>query len=630
MFGFNEAVHGLKPLTTQKFLDFLESAGPIPKNTLKKGFNFGFEDFVTPANKLAAHIKRKHLPTRSLLVFNNTGDTRPRGHLTDTECRPDYTAAFDENWNNGSTFWPLMQLVGEKASKGDNSPEQTAVSYLHYLLLARPDLRVAQGLLTTKKGVTLLLGIGGVGVRSLVFPWEEKKKKEISEAMFAFIYRLYDPGEFADETYVKTTLEVHEQVATAIYDIRIRTNSAQAIECLGFRSIYASTPFETRTHVLSNPFSEVVVDGKPLTVIKDQLCRSNTRFNEERYLRFELNVLHRDISKGNIMITDPEKRVPSPTGASTSEDRPHKNICFIKHIRDERYDQHETSVLLIDFNHAEILETKTDADNKKTFRTGTPAFIARAVENNGALPFPKDLRLVVGIPKAPRAYASQHPKRSEDFPPSSATILSEMPDDHPHPWRHDVDHDSESVFWVFLYWAMGVQPNDHPSEPSPSGPWSDLTGSWIARDRLIRAPDTDGVVHSFLRPLVSLIVDLSHILRCDGSWLPASDKRSSNGYVGEAFQRLILEFLEDNKDKDFMREKLKIEERRSIDPMIWLLSIPITKTEQRLAEEQARAQKRKLAEIEDAEEQDRRQHPDFATTSTSQSEDDELEDDEED
>ncbi|KAJ2925742.1 hypothetical protein H1R20_g11347, partial [Candolleomyces eurysporus] len=514
--------------------------------------------------------------------------------------------------------------------------------------------------------------------------------------MFAFIYRLYDPGKFADETYVKTTLEVHEQVATAIYDIRIRTNSAQAIECLGFRSIYASTPFETRTHVLLNPFSEVVVDGKPLTVIKDQLCRSNTRFNEEvilnhihregpvpgvvqsafhevntntfvksrsqfrtglqefgrsimsvdtveemlevlfdvlelqRYLRFELNVLHRDISKGNIMITDPEKRVPSPTGASTSEDRLHKNICFIKHLRDERYDQHETSVLLIDFNHAEILETKTGADSKKTFRTGTPAFIARAVENNGALPFPKDIRLVAGIPKAPRAYASQHPKRSEDFPPSSATILSEIPDDHPRPWRHDIDHDSESVFWVFLYWAMGVQPNDHPSEPSPSGPWSDLTGSWIARDRLIRAPDTDGVVHSFLRPLVSLIVDLSHILRCDGSWLPASDKRSSTGYVGEAFQRLILEFLENNKDKDFMREKLKIEERRSIDPMIWLLSIPITKTDQRLAEEQARAQKRKLAEIEDAEEQDRRQHPDFATTSTSQSEDDELEDDEED
>jgi ABC-type molybdate transport system ATPase subunit len=48
-----------------------------------------------------------------------------------------------------------------------------------------------------------------------------------------------------------------------------------------------------------------------------------------RYLYFQRNVLHRDISKGNIMIVD------SPTIASDSKGK-HKELCFIKHLQDSR------------------------------------------------------------------------------------------------------------------------------------------------------------------------------------------------------------------------------------------------------------------------------------------------------
>jgi hypothetical protein len=53
-----------------------------------------------------------------------------------------------------------------------------------------------------------------------------------------------------------------------------------------FRAIYAGNPFATRTHVLSNPSSKVMLkgDGRPLTVLKDQLCRIGRRFDEQTIL----------------------------------------------------------------------------------------------------------------------------------------------------------------------------------------------------------------------------------------------------------------------------------------------------------------------------------------------------------
>jgi|HubBroStandDraft_3_1064219.scaffolds.fasta_scaffold559920_1 hypothetical protein len=53
-----------------------------------------------------------------LLVFKFTGSSSHHGHVTDTECRPDYTAAFQCHWGDKSTtLWPYIRLVGEAASK---------------------------------------------------------------------------------------------------------------------------------------------------------------------------------------------------------------------------------------------------------------------------------------------------------------------------------------------------------------------------------------------------------------------------------------------------------------------------------------------------------------------------------
>lgn len=101
-------------------------------------------------------------------------------HVTGTKCRPDIIAVFkkDQNFSKkgGLPNWGLIRLAGEKASKGKSFREQKkqSATYLHYLLVNRPDFLVAQGLLTTKSRVVFLLGYAGVGIRQHMVKWKDK------------------------------------------------------------------------------------------------------------------------------------------------------------------------------------------------------------------------------------------------------------------------------------------------------------------------------------------------------------------------------------------------------------------------------------------------------------------------
>jgi hypothetical protein len=137
-------------------------------------------------------------------VFKDTGDETPDEHVTGTQCRPDIIAAFKRDWTtDGYMDRALIRLAGERASKGKSLDVQkkNAATYLHYLLLARPDFLVAQGLLITNSSVMFLVGIGGVGIRQLNVEW---KDKSLYKFLYAFIYRLYEPSHFADPSYTMT------------------------------------------------------------------------------------------------------------------------------------------------------------------------------------------------------------------------------------------------------------------------------------------------------------------------------------------------------------------------------------------------------------------------------------------
>jgi hypothetical protein len=110
---------------------------------------------------------------------------------------------------------------------------------LHYLLLARPDLHVAQRLLTSDTEIKFLFGIGGVGIRTYTVPLGTAS---LYELMHAFIYRLYSPGYFADPSYIRMEPDLENHRVS--YTVQITGVNDEKIICPNFFPVYgSSSPF---------------------------------------------------------------------------------------------------------------------------------------------------------------------------------------------------------------------------------------------------------------------------------------------------------------------------------------------------------------------------------------------------
>jgi len=170
---------------------------------------------------------------------------------------------------------------------------------------------------------------------------------------------------------------------------------------------------------------------------------------------------------------------------------------------------------------------------------------------------------VPGIPNNPDLYAKAHPDRVKRFPSSEEEFIVNpklVDDNKSHWWRHELEHDAESVFWLLLYWAMVVQPENRPKQEIDAGRWRDLNGNHESRQLLLDSLNrtlpvtmSSNLIHSFYEPLLPLIKGLAAIIINDNCWLPESDDpRKDPFYIAEAFQRLILKFIIDNRGKEFM------------------------------------------------------------------------------
>jgi len=252
-------------------------------------------------------------------------------------------------------------------------------------------------------------------------------------------------------------------------------------------------------------------------------------------------------------------------------------------------------MLLVDFNVAEHLEPETSV--KQIHRTvscvsilirklpdshfyqGTPMFIARAVERGEHLP--PVYALVPEIPNYPDPYAKVHPDRVKIFPGLKEEIIINPKRFHdksqksqPERWRHELEHDTESVFWLLLNWAMVVQPENCPKETIDLLSWLGLTGKFDDRDSLVHRFTNympTNLTHSFYKPLQPLIKDLAAILVIDSHWLKAPDPRKDTFYVTEAFQRLILKFMIENRGKEFMDRPIE-KAFREVERAHWQVS----------------------------------------------------------
>ena len=168
------------------------------------------------------------------------------------------------------------------------------------------------------------------------------------------------------------------------------------------------------------------------------------------------------------------------------------------------------------------------------------------------------------VPKSPERYAHNHPDRIKDFPEESKILIDPdklnqlMNQSQDDGWRHELDHDVESVFWLLLYWAMVAQPEGGKGDEGyiPADDWASLLGNFKQRNHLVWRLSSgdmpDNLTHSDYKPLRPLISSLATILVVDRHWLPESDVRKRPGYMCEAFQRLILQFIVSNRNEKFM------------------------------------------------------------------------------
>ncbi|KAF8341470.1 uncharacterized protein EI90DRAFT_2965833 [Cantharellus anzutake] len=300
-----------------------------------------------------------------------------------------------------------------------------------------------------------------------------------------------------------------------------------------------------------------------------------------RYLHFKPQILHRDISKGNVLYID-DKMCPttiahstlhadsigaSKAATATATGLP---LCFIKYLLNESCDPCKTSALLIDFNHAEHHASKQSPEHKRIKRMGTPVFIARAVQRREPVPIFPPL-VLAAVPDSPEPYTLAHPDRVAKFPSTPVRLLTDHPGGRNNrEWRHELDHDAESVWWLLLYWTVTAQPKEEPDEFISHSIWLLLTGG--ARSSLIcdlasgpGEPDegTGTNIHTlYSTALQPLFRKLAGILAVDRYWLEDSETRNAPQYVNEAFQRLILQFILKHREADFMVRQVKERPRR--------------------------------------------------------------------
>jgi len=173
---------------------------------------------------------------------------------------------------------------------------------------------------------------------------------------------------------------------------------------------------------------------------------------------------------------------------------------------------------------------------------GTPMFIARAVQQGRPVLLP-NVGLVPAVPPCPKTYASYHPDRIKKFPVEEDKVVRKPSTDSVNrQWRHELDHDAESVFWLLLYWLVLAQPGQSQKE---------VIGMPMSQGVLLH-----GLTHSVYQPMLPLLRDLAAILVVDRYWLDESETRNHPEYVPEAFQRLILQFMLDNCDEEFMMKQV--------------------------------------------------------------------------
>ncbi|KIM27089.1 hypothetical protein M408DRAFT_24840 [Serendipita vermifera MAFF 305830] len=524
-----------------------------------------------------------------------------------TLCRPAFVVIRHRSRNprdsgQTPTHWSCIEGVAESIWRGGPDPESKLAAYTAFHLRARPDHVSVVGILISDSYFTLLLTNPCRVYQTKRIKWGDGH--DTRRLLFAWIWRLYHPEVDSSVTINRVpepTFNITVSDSRSINDLSIlRTGESlgrrttimasksdpstvikeQYIE-LGRR--YAEGPILRRIHsngsfpgvIRLEHYSKVASDINPITVQYDGGTNS-----AETITRHKVRLVLKDTGEEITNVNTPRKVLmalydvleeaqiyQSPVFFRSEplvldDCAQIEGMCFSGHLlspsgQDTR-SRFATRALLIDFDMAEDQGSQTDPTGKLKHRTGTPAYMARAVRND--ILRAGDFRLP-SMPKVnPRlkatykeAYKGFTPHRLEKFPKNEQEIVYlEKNAKYKRPFRHQLRFDAESVFWVLLWWCIQAKPkgplNEEPIDPTA---WNSLVNPKDSRDQNFIRFIEDDILHSRYSALFPLLDDMRKHLNIDLEFAKKADRKKSD-YLHEAFQRTILNFLFVNDTEPFM------------------------------------------------------------------------------
>ena len=138
-------------------------------------------------------------------------------------------------------------------------------------------------------------------------------------------------------------------------------------------------------------------------------------------------------------------------------------------------------------------------------------------------------------------------------------------------FAHELRHDAESSFWVFFWWIVLAAPQGKESVCINHIVWSlissdDSPGNHRYMLFTMLDCEDEKFQHDFIHPayhqLLSLIISMAALIRKDYYWVKEEKYRHPE-YLRDALQRLILNFVLENKDAPFM-DLQKLPEPRQV------------------------------------------------------------------
>ncbi|KAF9477177.1 hypothetical protein BDN70DRAFT_838189 [Pholiota conissans] len=300
--------------------------------------------------------------------------------------------------------------------------------------------------------------------------------------------------------------------------------------------------------------------GEPIMAIKtpkEVLMTIYDLLEVTRFIYFNRRVLHRDISEGNVMVKKQSTNVPIIENAkekaseNTAPATAENQLCFIGHLLNSNVSPRETSLLLLDFDRGEIIGENDDKTRME--RTGTELFMAKAIRQGKHLGIPGTTVVYESIPEIMEqvrvAYKDAHPDRLLHFPTSDQPHFVRIPvTPDSSKIRHQLYHDAESAYWLLVRWAMLAFPAGSTPTEMASEVWTPLTGLGIDN-----RPFTliDGALDQGYAALEKLLSRIAIHLGNDRFWAGV-EPFSRTEFIHEAFQRVLLNFIVENQDQEFM------------------------------------------------------------------------------